>query len=693
MSSINSSRRRLPAGSAVMLVVAACSAPVSAQTFDLNRVIRNLPAPQAVIRAGEQMTASQECERLKRWVSSVPAPVGVRGADPWLPYVEDTLFSGQFGKTYDQLTVEDFRNVQQAQGQCGRQGLFTPTEAQVVATIWNPSMQPRLAQQLVAIRSQRNEFAAVIKELDTLQPTEADYRRIDTIKARGDAVARSMSVDEQRAFTQRVDQARVRVGLPVEQQRVDAAIASASGAQGILRLAGLDDELARSRLGSQHSEPLRARLRAQVASLSTAVAASERASVPSLQIPSLETLESSRRWSADFVGRYQKVFALAAPLDELRREVLAQRSAAISRLQEPLLAQVNAARNSQEISATLVRYLLDEEQRDGAARAIKSAADERSAALQRVARNESVFGPQGGSAQTAAPVAAVNVHPAVARCDALAADPNDPTRTASGVADDAISAAAAITACSEAAQAQPDLARLRFQLGRALLAGGRQKEAVAAFQQAAKSEHPGALAYLGTAYQYGAGGLQKSQAKADQLHAKADSLGYGTQAAARGASSGSAPKSASDMKGNYEQPTIVKSVYFGDVSLLPKDRLFTNKYLLTQAEILAEECKSFKLSEIRAFQDSAMRSAMPSTQNEMLAQGARNLQQIAQAMRSPQAMADMGRREQQMEDAPAYAAHDIVEFTQQHGACGSAPLQRYTRNLRNYFQSPQASSR
>ena len=378
------------------------------------------------------------------------------------------------------------------------------------------------------MRSQRSELAALSKELDALQPTEADYRRIDSIKARGDALVRSMSADEQRAFAQRVDSARERVGVAVEQQRVDAAIASASGVQGIMQLAGLHDELTRSRLGSQHTEPLRARLREQVISLSTAVAASERAAAPSLQTPSLEALESSRRWSAEFMSRYQKVFALAAPLDELRREVLAQRSAAISRLQESFLAQVNAARTPQEVSATLTRYLLDEEQRD-AARAIKIAADERSAALQRVARNESVFGPQAASVQPAPPSASPNVHPAVARCDALAADPNDPTRTASGVADDAISAAGAITACTEATQAQPGLARVRFQLGRALLAGGRQKEAVAAFQQAASADHPGALAYLGTAYQYGAGGLQKSQAKADQLHAKADSLGYGTQ--------------------------------------------------------------------------------------------------------------------------------------------------------------------
>ena len=69
-----------------------------------------------------------------------------------------------------------------------RQGLFTPTEAQAVATIWSPTTQPHLTQQLVAVRSQRNELAVLNKELDALQATDADYRRIDSIKARGDAL-------------------------------------------------------------------------------------------------------------------------------------------------------------------------------------------------------------------------------------------------------------------------------------------------------------------------------------------------------------------------------------------------------------------------------------------------------------------------------------------------------------------------
>ena len=125
------------------MLSAAFSAPLSAQTLALNRVIRSLPVPQAVIRAGEQMSGSPDCERLKRWVSSVPAPAAVRGADPWLPYVEDTLFSGHFGKTYDQLTVEDFRNVQQAQGRVVGGVVYADRKHQSGRHDLAPSMQHR----------------------------------------------------------------------------------------------------------------------------------------------------------------------------------------------------------------------------------------------------------------------------------------------------------------------------------------------------------------------------------------------------------------------------------------------------------------------------------------------------------------------------------------------------------------------
>ncbi len=695
--------------SCLLTVAAACATWPSwcgAQGIDFGRVLRGVPLPQEARRAqrmGQESLAAAECDRLKQWVSSVPpSPAPTRQPSQLLVYVEDQLFSQHFGKTYDQLLIDDFRRVQQVQATCHRQGLFTPAEQQVVATIWNASMQPRLAQQLIARRGQVEGLAAVRSEVERLQPTETDYRRLDELRSRGESLARSMSADDQRSFQQLIEQTRERVGVPVEQQRVQAAISAASGSDGIAQLAKAHDDLARARLPAQHTEPLRTQLQAEIDRLASAAVASERAAMPGEAASPLESLEASKRWSADFTRRYQSALRLAPSLDELRREVVAARAPVIASVQDRIVSQVDAARSTQEVSEVVSRYLLDEEARGTAGSAIKRRADERIAALQRSAKNEAVFGRQpeetgasasslsaASSAQAAAHAA--SSHPAAARCDALAADPNDPTRAAPGVADDAISASAAVYACNDAVRAMPDNARLRFQFGRALLASGRQKEAVAAFQQAAAANHPGAYAYLGTAHQFGAGGLQKSQAKADELHRKAASLGYGSPRAPQ--ASAGVPPGAGGLKGNYEQPAIVKAVYFGDASSLPQERLFTVKYLLTQAEILSGECQSFKLSEIRSYQERIMRSAMPRTQNEAAEQGARNLMEVLVAARNPQAMMDMGAREQRLNDAPTYAASDIVEFTKHHGACGSEALERYTRNLRNYFNSAQASAR
>ncbi|MGL4235005.1 caspase family protein, partial [Tabrizicola sp.] len=75
----------------------------------------------------------------------------------------------------------------------------------------------------------------------------------------------------------------------------------------------------------------------------------------------------------------------------------------------------------------------------------------------------------------------------VAKCDALAAARGDPDRPEGvpGVAWTAIDGFVAVEACTEAAQAFPEVRRLHFQLGRALNRLGRFDESLKAFQTAA----------------------------------------------------------------------------------------------------------------------------------------------------------------------------------------------------------------
>ncbi|MAB13499.1 MAG: hypothetical protein CMI59_06315 [Parvibaculum sp.] len=82
-------------------------------------------------------------------------------------------------------------------------------------------------------------------------------------------------------------------------------------------------------------------------------------------------------------------------------------------------------------------------------------------------------------------------------CDRLASDPFDPAREAQGVAFDDIEPDSAVQACLAAAVQNPDNDRYRFQLSRALDAGGRTKEAGWLLHGAAKHGYPIAQAHLG----------------------------------------------------------------------------------------------------------------------------------------------------------------------------------------------------
>lgn len=441
----------------------------------------------------------------------------VQGNERYLPYIADTLFPKYFGKTYDQLTADDLNNARLGQRECQRNRLLTAGEGQIVSMIWNTSMQPRLAQQLIAQRSQQSPVAR------TAPPP-----------------------------------------APMPNRR-EMAPRQSTGIAAVAPLA------APSTLPPNQNEP---------------------APVP----------QASDR---------------------------------------PGLAQKTQLMN---------------------------------------------------------------------RCDKLAADPNDPLRTVPGVADTAILPDAAVTACADAAQAAPDSDRIRFQLGRALLAAKKPNEAVVAFQQAAKANYPAALAYLSTAYEYGAGGLPKDQAQADKLDKLATAGGYAAPANATAAtgrvpdasaggaaskpgaqSKQAAPKAGPKLAGDFEQPHLINAIYSGDTATLGTDRMFAIKYLITQATILKEECQSFKLSEIRGYEEKVARLIMQRSGNEAVKQGMNNLVGVLELMvksrDNPQALVDVGVAEQRLEDAATYAAHDIVEFTRKHGVCGSTPLERYTRNLRSYFES------
>lgn len=86
----------------------------------------------------------------------------------------------------------------------------------------------------------------------------------------------------------------------------------------------------------------------------------------------------------------------------------------------------------------------------------------------------------------------------ITECDRLAADPDDPKKLTPGVAADKLSQdARALEACIAALEHDPANVRLRYQLGRVLLASGADEEARSFLDRAALGGHAAAYASLG----------------------------------------------------------------------------------------------------------------------------------------------------------------------------------------------------
>lgn len=88
-------------------------------------------------------------------------------------------------------------------------------------------------------------------------------------------------------------------------------------------------------------------------------------------------------------------------------------------------------------------------------------------------------------------------------CDLLAASPHDPEAVAEGVDYDALDPVPAINACLAAIQANPEVARFHFQMGRALIKQGDAELGLKAYQRAAELGSVAAMHNLGALYDEG----------------------------------------------------------------------------------------------------------------------------------------------------------------------------------------------
>jgi hypothetical protein len=111
-------------------------------------------------------------------------------------------------------------------------------------------------------------------------------------------------------------------------------------------------------------------------------------------------------------------------------------------------------------------------------------------------------------------------------CDSGAAA----SRATSG-SDDGSAAAEAVATCEQAIVQRPNEPRLRYLLGRALEAAGRQEDAAASYRKGAEAGYAIAAYRLGQMYMAGDGHLEKSQADAAIWFGRAAAGGYADAAA------------------------------------------------------------------------------------------------------------------------------------------------------------------
>jgi len=111
-------------------------------------------------------------------------------------------------------------------------------------------------------------------------------------------------------------------------------------------------------------------------------------------------------------------------------------------------------------------------------------------------------------------------------CDRLAAAPIDASlpKGVVGVKFDDLDPVKAIASCRAAVAAQPDTARLGYELGRAVLKGGALEEAIALFQKAAAAGEAAAMNSLAYAYENGRG-APKDMALAARWYRKSADAG------------------------------------------------------------------------------------------------------------------------------------------------------------------------
>ena len=115
--------------------------------------------------------------------------------------------------------------------------------------------------------------------------------------------------------------------------------------------------------------------------------------------------------------------------------------------------------------------------------------------------------------------------PTIHPCDRVAADPEDPNATTSGIPDQDLDSAGVLDLCKTAADKYPETPRFQYQYARALLKLQRPSDAVAPLERAAELGHRRSMAKLGDLYSGGYTQIDADLERSREYYLQAHRLG------------------------------------------------------------------------------------------------------------------------------------------------------------------------
>ena len=198
-------------------------------------------------------------------------------------------------------------------------------------------------------------------EADALQATDAGYARLIAMWKDASALLPGATSERRTLFGSKYSAAEQRVALPIEAERVERALQSAGGYEGLVEIAQLTRSLARASAAPEleaaragHNE----RLIARANEIGATVAATERRSIDAIG-RGMPGLERGVQWTRDYAERFGMVGRMVEEIAQLDAYFTERRVAALMSSHNDFRAQLRLARSKTEVDQIVGRHLME----------------------------------------------------------------------------------------------------------------------------------------------------------------------------------------------------------------------------------------------------------------------------------------------------------------------------------------------